>query len=91
MATAKKLLSTAEGLSLVQKLMDAAFNRPRDLRSDAYKLGVREILKCKAMGVKFYCPHKMGTAEADAFYSGSDEGNRIWREHVESEAGHGNG
>lgn len=89
MATTKRTLSTGDALSLVQKLMRAAFDRPRDPRSDAYKRGVRELLNCKTMGVKFHCPYMMGTAEADAFYSGSDEGNRIWREHLESEVAHG--
>lgn len=83
MATAKKTISVADAALLVDRLMAAAFNRPRDPRSDAYKLGVRELLKCKTMGVKFHCPYRMGTAEADAFYSGSDEGNRIWRDLME--------
>jgi len=91
MATTKKTMSTGEAVLLVERLMIAAFNCPRDPRSDAYVLGVRELLKCKAMGVKFHCRYKPGTAEADAFYSGSDEGNAIWRRHLESEVAHGNG
>jgi len=89
MATAEKLMSTAEAFRLVEKLMIAAFNKPRDPRSDAYKLGVREILNCRTMGFRFKCRYKLGTAEADAFFSGSDEGNAIWRAHLESEATHG--
>jgi hypothetical protein len=76
-----------EGLQLVDRLTDAAFNRPRDPRSDAYKLGVRELLANRVMGVNFRCPYKLGTAEADAFFAGSDEGRTIWQKH--QEAGHG--
>lgn len=67
--------------------MDGAFSRLRDQRSNAYKLGVRDLLKSRALGVPFRSPHTPGTAEADAFYAGSDEGRLIWRQHTE--AGHG--
>jgi hypothetical protein len=74
----------ADGLRLVDNLMHTAFNTVRDPRSDAYKLGAKELLKHRAMGVKFRCPYKLGTAEADAFFSGSDEGRMIWSRHLDA-------
>jgi hypothetical protein len=79
-------MDVAASVLLVERLMITAFCKLRDPRSDAYKLGVRELLNCRSMGLKLRCWYKPGTAEADAFYSGVDEGNRIWREHLESEA-----
>jgi len=73
----------ATGLPLIERLMKAAFDRPRDPRSDAYKLGVRELLANRVLGAPFRCPYKQGTAEADAFYAGSDEGRLIWRQREE--------
>jgi len=75
-------LPLGAALALVERLMAEAFNRARDPRSDAYQLGARELLNCKAQGIRLVCPYKMGTAEADAFYSGVDEGNGIWRAYL---------
>jgi hypothetical protein len=75
-----------DGLQLVENLMLAAFNRVRDPRSEAYKLGARELLKHRAIGVKFRCPYTLGTAEADAFFAGSDEGRMIWSQHLDAKA-----
>jgi hypothetical protein len=87
MAENVKPMLFAKGLPLIEQLMKAAFDRPRDPRSDAYKLGVRELLANRVLGAPFRCPYKPGTAESDAFYSGSDEGAMIWRQH--KEANHG--
>lgn len=83
-ASAASPMSIADALQLVESLMHAAFNIARDPRSDAYKLGAKELLKHRAMGVKFRCPYKLGTAEADAFFSGSDEGRMIWTRHLDA-------
>lgn len=80
MATQSMPLRAA--LALVESLMTAAFDRPRDARSAAYKLGVRQLLNCRTRDVDLVCPYKIGTTEADAFYSGVDEGNLIWRAHL---------
>lgn len=82
MNKAKQVMPEIDSGQLIEKLMTAAFDRPRDPRSDAYKLGVKEILKCRVTGVSYRCPYKLGTAEADAFFSGGDEGNRVWRDHL---------
>ncbi|RYF46729.1 MAG: hypothetical protein EOO38_13550 [Cytophagaceae bacterium] len=86
---AKQTMPAIQALTLIDQLMEAAFNKPRDPRSDAYRLGVTEILKCRTMSVKYQCPYELGTAEADAFFSGNDEDNAIWRAHLDSDANHG--
>lgn len=87
MANTPHTMPLGAGLDLVESLMRNAFDRPRDPRSDAYKLGMRELLAHRVLGVPFRCPYTIGTAEADAFFSGSDEGRMIWQLHLE--AGHG--
>jgi hypothetical protein len=72
--------------SLVHQLMSAAFDVVRDPRSEAYKLGARELLNCRVHGLKLVCPYKLGTAEADAYFSGADEGHAIWRRYQETRA-----
>jgi hypothetical protein len=87
MATTPQAMTFRDGLPLIEKLVTAAFDRPRDPRSDAYKLGVRELLANQVLGAPFRCPYKLGTAEADAFFSGSDEGRTIWRQYEEADHG----
>lgn len=68
------------------KIFDAAFAKPRDPRSDEYRHGVIDILKYRlgetneAFGKKQYV---LGTAQADAYFAGCDEGHRLAREHLE--------
>ncbi|MFC5550748.1 hypothetical protein [Massilia aerilata] len=69
---------------LVEQLFRAAFDRPRDPRSAEYKEGVRAILVYRIKGGLTRCPYAMGTASADAYYAGTDEGHRIWRAHEET-------
>lgn len=91
MAATPKPMPAGNDLQLVERLMHAAFNTARDPRSFAYKLGAQELLKHRAMGVKFVCPYTLGTAEADAFFSGSDEGRMIWTRHLDSKPADGGG
>lgn len=67
----------------VDGLMAAAFNRPREARSNAYKAGVRASLTRSFDYITRPLPFKTGTAEADAFFAGEDEGRliiaRIWQ------------
>jgi len=67
---------------LVDELMRGAFDRPRTPRSDAYMRGVRWLLDFRVDGQRPLCPFKPGTAEADAFFAGRDEGNEIWRAYM---------
>ena len=68
-----------------QQLFDDAFSNPRDPRSKEYKAGVMAALKSRTDGIHYVNPYKLGTAEADAFWSGADEGEFRWKQHVRSE------
>lgn len=76
-------------MSFAIKIFGDAFARPRTPRSDAYKFGVLDVLKFRfgeqpnVKGKDLYMP---GTAEADAYWSGCDEGHRLYREY-EAEQG----
>lgn len=61
----------------VDGLMAAAFDRPRDPRSDAYKTGARAHLQHVLNNKNTVVPYPLGTAEADAFFAGVDEGRAI--------------
>jgi hypothetical protein len=77
------------GADLVAQLFSAAFDKPRDPRSTEYKAGVRALLVLRVHGLDIIRPYPMGTAQADAFYSGVDEGNIIWREHKRAQTARG--
>jgi hypothetical protein len=74
-----------KALNLAESLFKAAFNTPRDLRSTEYKAGVRAVLDFRIDGGRMPRPYPVGTAQADAFYAGVDEGHRIWREYEAQE------
>lgn len=73
-------------MSTAYEIFDAAFSKPRDPRSDEYRHGVIDILKFRlreaneAFGKHQY---KLGTAQADAYFAGCDEGHRLAREYLE--------
>ena len=71
---------------LVEQLFRAAFDRPRDPRSAEYKEGVRATLTYRINGDRVRCPYPPEAAQSDAWYAGADEGHRIWRAHLETEA-----
>lgn len=59
----------------------AAFNGRRTPRSDAYKAGVMAVLKYRLEDVPIGpMPYAVPSAEADAYWSGADEGHRLARE-----------
>ena len=70
-------------MSKATQLFDEAFGEPRDPRSPEYKRGVLAALKFR-LGEKpaIRCPYQLGTAQADAFYSGTDEGNMHARDYL---------
>lgn len=86
MASTYNGMSAGEALLLVQNLTRAAFNIPREPRSEAYQHGARELLKQRATGVTLVCPFASGTASADAFYAGADEGRFIWTKYLATQA-----
>lgn len=66
-------------MKTVDELMEEAFGpqNPRDPRSEEYKAGVRTRLAFLIEGRSITCPYLTGTAQADAFFAGFDEANRI--------------
>lgn len=82
MGTTSQPVSPLDGATLVDELMRNAFERPRTPRSDEYKLGVLWLLNFRVDGIRQPCPFHPGTAEADAFFAGRDEGNEIWRAYM---------
>lgn len=81
-------MTTQSDFVTVDGLMAGAFDRPREPRSAAYKAGVRDLLtrriNCLTPPWSLdFVPYPMGTAEADAFLAGNDEGKQIWRRMLE--------
>ena len=61
-----------------QAVFDKAFTQGREPRSDAYKLGVLNCLRTRVDGEPAKkCPFPLGTAEADAYQSGVNEGRAL--------------
>lgn len=76
-------------MSTAQQIFDAAFAKPRDPRSDAYKDGVLRTLKMRLREFDLApgdTPHRytLGTAECDAYFAGTDEGHRLASEYLEA-------
>jgi hypothetical protein len=71
-------MTADERAQTIENLMAAAFGRPRDPRSDEYKQGTRAVLNFKLGGGAPKCAYPLGTASADAFFSGMQEGHAIW-------------
>lgn len=72
-------------LSIIDALLDAAFDESRTARSAEYKDGARAALEAKISSSRVYCPYPHGTAQCDAFFSGVAEGNQLWRAHLAAE------
>ncbi|MBL8395937.1 MAG: hypothetical protein JNK99_14525 [Candidatus Accumulibacter sp.] len=64
-------------MSKTEALMQLAFYPGRPARSAAYRAGVRDVLLKRLDGVQdLPFPYQVGSAEADAYLSGMDEGMR---------------
>ena len=63
----------------VDQLFYAAFSTSRDPRSGEYMDGARAALAYRIDGERIGAPHQVGTAAADAFFAGIEEGHAIWR------------
>jgi len=69
-------------MTTAQELYRKAFNFPRDARSEAYRQGVRAALRYWLGETRrLDQPYQLGAAEADAWFSGAEEGARIVRLH----------
>jgi hypothetical protein len=68
---------------MVQALFDGAFSADihRDPRSVEYQQGVIAALRYRINQAAIIRPYTAGTARADAWFAGVDEGHRLWREY----------
>lgn len=76
-------------MSKAREIFDAAFAKPRDPRSDEYRHGVLDILRFRlgeASEAFLKKQYVLGTAQADAYFAGCDEGHRLAREHLEKQS-----
>ena len=66
-------------MAIVDDLMAKAFAPGREPRSGSYKAGVRALLQSQVVGGQAVAnPFPRGSAEADAFWAGVEEGKVIW-------------
>jgi hypothetical protein len=65
-----------------EQILAKAFStaRHRTPRSAEYRLGVLAALKYRIEGIPMELPYTVGTAQADAWFAGTDEGHRLYRE-----------
>ena len=63
----------------VDQLYQTAFYNGRTPRSQEYKAGARMALEHRIERKDFDMPYQVGTAAADAFFAGIEEGKTIWR------------
>lgn len=70
---------TKQQRQIIEAILAAAFNKPRDPRSPEYKAGVKAALTFRLAGIHSVLPYTLGTARADAWFSGTDEGHHLWR------------
>jgi hypothetical protein len=67
-------------MKTVDDLMEQAFFDGRDRRSAEYMQGARDVLVARmAGGALPAIPFEIGTAQADAYLAGREEGGIIWR------------
>lgn len=67
-------------MSKAQLIFDAAFNQPRQPRSEEYKEGARYVLALKTGEcASTPCPYPAGSVQADAFFHGAREGHDLYR------------
>jgi hypothetical protein len=72
-------------MSLADQLYKQAFDRPRDPRSEAYRLGVLDMLRHHFDHKTIHARYLSGQAEHDAWLSGMDEGRELVRRHRSSQ------
>ena len=75
------------GRGNARTLFARAFHATRTPRSPAYREGVLVALRFRLGELAaIRCPYAAGTAEADAFHSGVDEGHAIARRELKEKA-----
>lgn len=76
--TPKQAPASTTALS-VDQLYQTAFYNGRTPRSQEYRAGARMALEHRIERKDFDMPYQVGTAAADAFFAGIEEGKAIWR------------
>jgi hypothetical protein len=68
----------------LDEIMLKEFHGHRTPRSTSYMDGARAMLRARLADTTLTFPAGMvlGTAEADAFFAGADEGRHLWSEHL---------
>lgn len=84
--TPKPFPASTRALS-VDQLYQTAFYNGRTPRSQEYKAGARMALEHRIECKDFDMPYQAGTAAADAFFAGIEEGKTIWRAAAEKIGG----
>lgn len=72
-------MTTTPTGATANQLFAAAFDVPRDPRSNEYKAGALAALHFRIEGRKIPRPYSAGTAADDAYHAGIAEGHAIWR------------
>lgn len=63
----------------IDRLMQDTFGAGRDPRSEQYRKGARTVLECRLLGTPIPpMPYTLGTAAADAYFSGQEEGRAVY-------------
>lgn len=66
------------------EIFEVAFSTPRDSRSEEYKSGVLDVLRFRLHETdSLQCRYEIGTARADAYLAGCDEGHRLASKYIE--------
>lgn len=73
------MLGLGAEVQLIERLLTASFEVARDPRSAAYRAGARDLLISKLCDTTLRSPFPLGTAQADAWFAGRDEGVSIHR------------
>lgn len=65
-------------MATAEQILEDLFSSPRDPRSSEYRDGLLTELKFRLEGEGYpACPFELGTAQADAWFSGRDEGSMV--------------
>ncbi|MDD2769778.1 MAG: hypothetical protein PHT19_13670 [Methylococcus sp.] len=71
-------------MSKAYDIFREAFDGPRDPRSDEYKNGMIDALRFRlGEASEVRCGYRIGSAQADAYFAGCDEGHLRAREYLE--------
>jgi hypothetical protein len=71
-------------ISLLQRFMEVIFEGHRDPRSEAYRDGVHALLRCRLLATSLKKnPFEIGSAHADAWWAGVEEGKAVYRSYTQ--------